>query len=290
MATAPTVRQRRLGAELRELRKRFGPTGDEIAARLDWSSSKLSRIENARIGVRVSDVRLLLDLYQVDEEHKREILALAHDATQRGWWAEYQHTLPERFAAYVALEDEATTALLYCTYNVPALLQTREYARSIIETSRLVTLTTTREVALNVDVRMRRQELLTRREPLTYSAIIDESVLLRLTGDIGIMRRQLEALTEAAKLPNVNIYVQPLGVHREPNIGESFTLLEFAPAYDVQFPDVAYMDSFMLQMDVQDDSITEMYRRAWKSLKESSLPAEESLRRISRTMRDVWSG
>ncbi|TDC51285.1 XRE family transcriptional regulator [Actinomadura sp. KC345] len=124
MAELPTVRRLRLGAELRRLREGLGFTAEDIASRLDWSPSKISRIETAKIGVRVSDVRLLLELYQVGEGHMGEILALAQAATQRGWWDGYRHTLPERFAAYVALEDEASAAFLYSTYSVPALLQT----------------------------------------------------------------------------------------------------------------------------------------------------------------------
>jgi transcriptional regulator with XRE-family HTH domain len=289
MAAAPTVRQRRLGAELRRLRESLGPTAEEIATRLEWSPSKLSRIENARIGVRVSDVRLLLELYGVEEGHKEEIVALATSATKRGWWDAYRHTLPERFAAYVALEDEATAAHLYSTHTVPALLQTREYARSVIETSRLVTQMSTGKVARNVDARMRRQDLLKRPDPLSYSAVIDESVLLRLVGDEGIMRRQLEWLLEVADLPNVHIFVQRLQAHREPIIGEAFTLLRFAPAYDVQFPDVAYIDSFTMQMDLQDDEITERYRRAWNALRDSSMDPDDSVRYIARTAQEKWS-
>ncbi|WP_243722627.1 helix-turn-helix transcriptional regulator [Actinomadura sp. 7K507] len=290
MAATPTVRQRRLGAELRRLRERLGPTAtaDEIATRLGWSPSKLSRIENARIGVRVSDVRLLLELYEVDEGHMGEILALAQAATQRGWWDGYRHTLPARFAAYVALEDEASEAFLYSTYSVPALLQTREYALSVIETGRTVTLSTPREMKRTLDVRMRRQELLRRRQPLDYSAVIDESVLLRLVGDSGIMRRQLKSLVALAELPNVNLFVQRLSIHREPLMGESFTLLKFDPAYDVQFPDVAYVDSFQLQVDVQDDTITDRYGRAWEALRRASLSSEESKIYISRIAHEIW--
>ncbi|TDC68365.1 helix-turn-helix domain-containing protein [Actinomadura sp. GC306] len=288
VAAAPTVRRRRLGEELRRLREDLGPTAEEIATRIGWSPSKLSRIENARIGVRVSDVRLLLELYEVEEGHMGEILALAQAATQRGWWDGYRHTLSERFAAYVALEDEASEAYLYSTYIVPALLQTREYALGVFETGRAIVLSTPREVEHALEVRMRRQELLSRQKPLDYSAIIDESVLLRLVGDRKIMRRQLEAMLKMAELPNVELFVQPMNVPREPIIGESFTLLTFTPAYDVRFPDVAYIDSFQLQLDVQDDKITDRYRRAWEALKRSSLSGEESLRLISRVLREVW--
>ena len=183
MAAAPTVRRRRLGIELRRLREHVGRTVEEIAERLDWSPSKLSRIENARIGVRVSDVRLLLELYRVDESHKGEVLALAQAATEQGWWAEYRDVLSGDFGTYVALEDEAHTALTFGTYAIPGLLQNREYAHRILDSGRVIAVSTPRQVERRLELRMRRQEVLRRENPLALSAVIDESVLLRAIGD-----------------------------------------------------------------------------------------------------------
>ncbi|WP_433478658.1 helix-turn-helix domain-containing protein [Spirillospora sp. CA-142024] len=291
MAAVPTVRQRQLAAELRRLREELGPTADEIATRLDWSPSKLSRIETARIGVRISDVRLLLELYQVDEIHRGEVLALAQAATKQGWWAAHQQGLSERFAAFIALEDEASAALSYATYSVPGLLQTKEYAHCTMETSRVITTDTPREVARRVDIRMRRQQLLRKAEPLEFSAVVDESVLLRLVGGREIMWRQMQRLMELAQLPNVDIRILPLDVHREPVIGESFTLLKFASVPDIPFPDIAYIDNFsMAAAEFQDDGITDMYGRAWEVLRSVCPSAEESVLRISSIARERWQG
>lgn len=290
MAATPTVRQRRLGAELRRLREVLGPTAEEIATRLDWSPSKLSRIENARIGVRVSDVRLLLELYEVNEGHMRELLKLAEAATQQGWWSRYQRALPLRFAKFVALEDEANTALTFATYTVPGLLQDEAYARYTMESSRAVTDDTPQDIALRVEVRMRRQELLFRKDnPLTLIAIMDESVLLRMIGNRDVMRRQMLKLLSLAELPNVEIYILPLGVHREPVVGEAFILLEFTPAYQTEFSNVIYIDnSWIAAAEFQDDALTYRYQRSWWALKSVAESAEASLRRISRIEREVW--
>ncbi|WP_396446704.1 helix-turn-helix domain-containing protein, partial [Actinomadura sp.] len=86
----PSVRQRRLAAELRRLRERRGLTGDEVAERLAWSTAKVSRIENARTGAKIGDVRRLLELYEVDGPRHDDLISLAHDAAQRGWWEEYR--------------------------------------------------------------------------------------------------------------------------------------------------------------------------------------------------------
>jgi transcriptional regulator with XRE-family HTH domain len=290
MAAAPTVRRRRLGIELRRLRERHGRTVEEAADRLDWSPSKLSRIENARIGVRVSDVRSLLELYRVGEGHRGEVLALAQAATEQGWWAEYRDVLPGEFGTYVALEDEARTALTFASYTVPGLLQTREYAHRILNSGRVIAVSTPRQAERRLDLRMRRQDVLRLDNPLTLSAVIDESVLLRSIGDRGVMREQMLALLELAALPNVHVHVLPLDVHREPIFADNFTLLEFAPAYDVEFPDVVYLDSLTTMAVLQDDTTTHMYRLCWEALRSVSLSADESLRRMSRAATEWADG
>jgi transcriptional regulator with XRE-family HTH domain len=286
VAGAPTVRRRRLGAELRRLREVAGPTAEEIASRLKWSPSKISRIENARIGVRVSDVRLLLELYKVEEHHMGEILALAHAATQRGWWAEHEGALTKEFAAFVALEDEASSSFHYGTYTVPGLLQSEKYARAIIQSATTAfDQLSPLEVERRVRVRMRRQKLLYAEKPLNFSALIDESVLLRLIGDHEAMREQLSRLLEFAELPNVDLLIIPLNVPREPVFGESFTLLRFVPAYDVKFPDVLYIDNIRAA-EFLEDSVTYAYRRSWERLRTGALSPGESVERIARAVRE----
>ncbi|MBO2457788.1 helix-turn-helix domain-containing protein [Actinomadura violacea] len=282
MAAAPTVRRRRLGIELRRLRERLGGTVEEIAARLDWSPSKLSRIENARIGVRVSDVRLLLESYRVGEGHKGEVLALAQAATEQGWWAEYRDVMAGEFGTFVALEDEARTAFSFQTYAVPGLLQSRDYAHRILSSGRAIAVSTRRQIERRVDLRMRRQEVLRRDDPMTLSAVIDESVLLRAIAGRDVMQAQMLALLEVAALPNVRIHVLPLDVEREPIFADDFTLLDFAPAYDVTFPDVVYLENLSTTAVLQRDEVTHMYRLSWESLSSVCLSVDESLRRISR--------
>ncbi|MFB4297439.1 Scr1 family TA system antitoxin-like transcriptional regulator [Actinomadura sp. NTSP31] len=282
VAAAPTVRRRRLGIELRRLREHLGRTVEEVADRLGWSPSKLSRIENARIGVRVSDVRLLLELYRVGERHKGEVLALAQAATEHGWWAGYRDVLSGEFGTYVALEDEARTALTFTTYAVPGLLQSKDYAHRILSSGRVIAVSTPREVERRLELRMRRQEVLHGDGSLTLSAVVDESVLLRVIGGRDIMRRQMLDLLELAELPNVHVHVLPLDVDREPIFADDFTLLDFAPAYDVTFPDVVYLENLSTTAVLQRDGVTHMYRLCWEALRSVSLSADESLRRISR--------
>ncbi|MGH3282798.1 MAG: Scr1 family TA system antitoxin-like transcriptional regulator [Trebonia sp.] len=127
---APTVRQRRLGAELRRLRA--DRTGDEVAAALGWSPSKVSRYELARTGTSVAEVGKLLDYYRVTGPHREQVLALAREASQKGWWETYSDALPEELIALIALEDEASSSWMWQVEVIPGLLQTEEYARQVI--------------------------------------------------------------------------------------------------------------------------------------------------------------
>jgi transcriptional regulator with XRE-family HTH domain len=285
---APTVRQQRLGIELRRLREEKGMTADEIAERLEWSPSKLSRIENARIGVRVSDVRLLLELYQVEESHRGEVLALSQVATEKGWWANYSELLDKDLLAFIALEDEADSAL-YCEARmIPGLLQTEEYARHVIESWNKIEPASPQTIDRRVDVRMRRQRLLTKPHPLRISAIIDEAALLRCVGDREVMYRQLAHLGDVVERPNIELRVLPLDIPRGAGMAESFMLLEFSSSYDVSFPDVTHIESIMA-IHTQNDSLTYVYRRVWNELAHSALDRKASQERIRAIAQDRWS-
>lgn len=284
---APTVRRQRLGIELRRLREEKDLTADEIAEKLDWSPSKISRIENARIGVRVSDVRQLLELYQVGESHRGEILSLARVAGQKGWWASHSDVLDKELLAFIALEDEADSALYCEAQMVPGLLQTEEYARYVIESWDQIHPAPPTVINRRVDVRMRRQRLLTRPRPLRVLTLLDEAVLLRCIGGKDVMYRQLTHLAKLSQLPNVELRVLPLDKPRQPVIGESFIVLRFASSYDVEFPDVAHIES-VLAVHTQDESLTDTYRRVWDELVGTAKSANESRERISQIAHDQW--
>src|SRR5580704_1093256 len=187
---APTVRQRRLAAELRRLRG--DRTGDEVAAALGWSPSKVSRYELARTGPNLAEVGKLLDYYGVTGPHREQVLALAREASQKGWWEAYSDALPEELIALIALEDEATSSWMWQVDLIPGLLQTEEYARQIIRGGYQVGIPLLpSQIDQRVEVRLRRQNILTRDNPMEFSVVLDESVLLRRNTDTQVMRAQL---------------------------------------------------------------------------------------------------
>jgi transcriptional regulator with XRE-family HTH domain len=283
----PTVRQRRLGAELRRLRENQGFTADEVAERLRWSPSKVSRMETARIGARLSDVRVLLELYRLDEAHLGEVLALTQVAGQKGWWADYLSDLSESYAAFIALEDEADAALYFEGQLIPGLCQTEEYARQVIMGANVYATIPPHQMDRQIEVRLRRQRLLTRAAPLKLSVVLDESALLRCVGDQDTMRRQLVRLIELALLPNVDLRVLPLEVPRQLVMSESLILLRFSPAYDVTFPDVAHIEGIEATQHL-DEAVTHIYRLAWGNLAAQALDSADSIERFTQIAESTW--
>ncbi|TYB48519.1 helix-turn-helix domain-containing protein [Actinomadura chibensis] len=280
----PSVRQRRLAAELRRLRERRGLTGDEVADRLAWSTAKVSRIENARTGAKIGDVLRLLDLYQIDGGRREDLISLAHDAAQRGWWEEYRD-LPSELADFIALEAEATAMREWGSTVFPGLLQTEAYARNVIGGwSDLATLPP-QELERRLDVRMRRRELLAQARPLELSVVLDEAVLQRRIGDQKVMREQLEHLCRMTDLPNVTVQILPLDVAHSV-LAESFILLEFSPVHDIVFPDIVHTESLTIS-HFAEEAVTYMYRLAYTSLADQALDTTESRRRIVEA-RDAW--
>jgi hypothetical protein len=259
----------------------------DVGDRLGWSASKVSRLETARIGAQLSDVRLLLELYGVDEHQRGELLALAHDATQRGWWVDHPG-LSATYAAFIALEDEADEALYWSSQVIPGLLQSEEYARHVIAGAKAYAVHPPRILESRVEARLRRQRLLESPRSLRVFVVLDESTLLRRIGDARTMVRQLRRLGELAELPNVTLRVLPLDIYHYPVLAGDFIILSYSPAYGVVFPDVVHIES-VTTTHLQDESLTHEYRLAHQELAAQSLGTEESVALISRIAQERWA-
>ena len=196
--------------------KRTGLTGEEVASRLGWSGSKVSRIELHRIGVKRNDLRDLLDLYGVGDPHREELLALADESKQKNWLEVITATFPPEHAAYYHAEAEARSIWNWEPQVVPGLLQTPEYARAVIQLWPTMFPGPQSEVDRRVEARVIRQQLLTRDPPLELTAVIDESVLHRRFGSKAVMTAQLTHLVEASELPNVELRILPLDGEESP--------------------------------------------------------------------------
>ena len=284
---APTVRQRRLGAELRRLRA--GRTGDEVAEALGWSPSKVSRYELARTAPNVTEVGKLLDYYGVTGSHREQVLALARDATQKGWWEAYSDALPEELTALIALEDEASSSWMWQVDLIPGLLQTEEYARQIISGGYQIGIPLLpSQIDQRVEVRLRRQNILTRDNPMEFSVVLDESVLLRRNTDTQVMRTQLAYVLEVSERPNVTIRVFPLQ-KLHPVVTSSFLLLKFGRAHDTELNDVVSTEQLQSNLHFEGEADTHQYRLAFQALSGAALDPEQSRELILRTSRQVWA-
>jgi transcriptional regulator with XRE-family HTH domain len=230
MPTGDTpVRQlRRLRVELRRRREALRLTQKEVAEALDWSASKLIRIERGPVGISVTDVRALLQHYRVTDAARVDALVgMARASKKPVWWHQYREFYAPAFLTFIGLEASSVRVRQFQGLVVPGLLQHRDYAGAMIGSRK----PDDQRVVLATDVRMNRQQLL-EREGHESSFIIDESVLYRMIGSPDVMRAQLNHLIELGERPNVTIQVVPFSVGTHKGMKGSFELLELSESQD----------------------------------------------------------
>ncbi|WP_408631918.1 helix-turn-helix domain-containing protein [Micromonospora palythoicola] len=282
-AAGPTVLRMLLGAQLRRLRESRGVSRESAGWEIRSSESKISRMELGRVGFKERDVADLLTLYGVTAEQERAaLLKLARDANNPGWWHRYGDVLPSWFQSYLGLEAAAALIRSYEVQFVPGLLQTREYARAVV----LLGHSTAgpEEIDRRVDLRMRRQELLTRPRPPRLWAVVDEAALRRPIGGPQVMRGQLEALLEATRTPNVRLQVIPFAAGGHAAAGGAFTILRFG---DQDLPDIVYIEQLTsaIYLDKRED--LDFYAVAMERLCVEAEPPERTPEILQRMIADL---
>ena len=284
----PSVRRRRLATELRRLRERAGITGDQASERLRWSGSKLSRIENSKIGVKQADLQLLLDLYRVDETHRAEVLALARESSRGGVLEAVSSRLPGDYAEFLQAEAEAESVWNWEPQNVPGLLQTEPYARAIMLKWVSMFRLPPGEIDRRVETRRMRQQVLVRDPPLNLSFVIDESVLYRKQGSAAVMREQVEYLINASKLPHIDLRILPLNGDHPIGSG-AFNYMAFSQVHDVPLHDIVTYEHLNGTDYVEAEEETYKYRVAFEGLRNSALPPPETRDELERVAQDTWA-
>jgi transcriptional regulator with XRE-family HTH domain len=218
----PTVVGRGLGSELRALRKARRMTLKAVAERLGWPLSKVSRIETGKQGIRPTDVASLLVVYEVTgAEHKR-LLTMAERSGERGWW-EIIGGLSKESRTLIQLESEATSIFDFEPLLIPGLLQTPDYTRAVMHACGVPE----PDLEGRVAARMGRQAILSRSDPPTFHAILDEPALRRVLGSGTTMARQLRRLSELAEYPNVVIQILPFELGGHTGLDGAFVVLDF---------------------------------------------------------------
>jgi transcriptional regulator with XRE-family HTH domain len=269
---SPTVRRRRLASELRALREAAKLTCEEVAEHLECSASKISRVETGRVSVSPRDVRDMLALYGVDPQQLDSLVQLARESRQKGWWHAYSDTMQPRFATYIGLEDAAAEIRTYEVNLIPGLLQTEDYARTVINAGNLTG--TLEDVERRVALRMARQPmLLSGSNPPQFWAVLDEGVLHRTVGGTGLMHLQLDHLLEIADMPNVAVQVIPFTAGAHPGMGKPFVILSFPERAD---PDVVYLEDLTSTLYLEDVDEIDRYNVLFNHLRATALSFEES--------------
>ncbi|MEU8846362.1 helix-turn-helix transcriptional regulator [Streptomyces sp. NPDC048564] len=279
MQHGPAVRRRKLGAELRALRTAAGLTSGEAARLVGWHQSKVSRIETGASGVKPADVRLLLDVYGVQDAQLRQLmLALAGSEEGDGrdhWWHAYRGVLPTTYRDFISLESQASAMRTLETSVVPGLLQTPEYARAVTRAA-VGGLDDDADERLDalVAVRLARQDVLRAEPPLELSAVLDEAVLRREIGGPEVMERQLRRLVEAARLPQVRLQVLPFAAGEHIGITGPFVIFSFSRTSDL---DVVVLDHLTSSLYLERKEDLQAYTEAFNALRIHALSPEESM-------------
>jgi hypothetical protein len=261
-----------LGAHLRRLRESKGISRADAGWPIRASESKISRMELGRVGFKERDVADLLTLYGVDDEsERRRLLALVHDANAPGWWHSYTDVFPDWFEQYLGLEAGAAVIRTYEIQFVPGLLQTKEYARAVVMLQHGSAPSS--ELERRVELRSARQEVLQRSDPVQFWAVVDEAALRRPVGGLDVMRRQIEALIEMTKEPNVTLQVVPFRAGGHAAAGGNFSILRFP---DPDLADMVYIEQLNSALYLDKSGYADEYAFAMERLCIEAEPPERT--------------
>jgi transcriptional regulator with XRE-family HTH domain len=269
---SPTVRERRLARALRHLREEASLTIEDVAEKLEISPSTVSRMETAQVGVRPRDLRFLLDMYEITDAERDQLLQIARERRQQQWWQEYAD-LPN--IAVAGLEEDASTIWQYSTQLVPGLLQTEAYARAVLGAIRLDS--KPGDIDRRLDLRLHRQALLTRADAPEYWVILDEAVVRRQVGGPAAMAEQLGHLIEVARLPNVTLQVLPFTSGEHAGMDGEFTILHYRESSD---PDVVYIENTGNDVYLENPEVTRRYNKLFDHLRAAAQNPGESIRTL----------
>ena len=290
MTGNPPVRRRLLGAALRRYRENLGFGLDEAAQILECDRSKISRIETGQRGIRAKELRELLTEYGVPDDEQAALLAVAHRGRQHGWWQDYPGVLSDAGQDYVIMEAAAEEILTYEAYQVPDLLQTREYARALADADPACTEEEQRAQAVEVKL-IRQRVVLAERSP-RLEFVIAEAALHQVVGGTRVMRPQLARLASLAGgaggaggtgSPSLSLQVLPFaaGVYAA-GVG-SMAILRFS---DTPGLGVIHLAALSGGVSLEDRDDLARYVRAFAQLRAAALSPAASARLLGDMARD----
>jgi len=282
MAGSPTARRRRLSIELKRLREKSALTCAQVGEALDWSGSKVNRMETGSGRVQPSDIDALCRFYGTTDELREFLKSLAREAKTRGWWQVHGAGVPEWFNIYIGLEQEASTFRQYQCELIPGLMQTEAYTCELHKTGAHMS---AEDIDKAVRVRMERQAMLRRADAPDAWFILNESAVRNVIGDRALMREQLERVLESAELPRVTVQVLPFDAGTYPATG-AFTMLGFPDRED---PDLVYRDGITDAVYLEGEHHVREYTRAFDGLRAAALSPQRSIQLVKTMLKEYAS-
>ncbi|HEX6077137.1 MAG TPA: helix-turn-helix transcriptional regulator [Micromonosporaceae bacterium] len=287
MATeqSPAIGRRRLRIELRRAREAANLTQDQVVRELDWSLSKLIRIETGAVGVSTTDLRALLQLYGItDPERVRELTDMARASRRKpAWWSAYRDLLSEAYRKYAELEGAASVIQVFNPLLVFGPLQTREYAHAIV-TSGGPSELSDEDIEKLVEFRMIRQRELFGNPQCQVTVLLGEAAVRQLVGDPQAMREQLGFLRDSDQA-GLTLRVVPFGSGAHPGLAGAFTILGFPDPVD---DDVLCLDGIMNDIIERDNAeLVSEYKSAFNRLEVLALSPEETSALLTRLIEDL---
>lgn len=281
MPARPTTRRRQLGVTLRKLRARKGLTLEEAGLRVGVSKATVSRYETREGPVKWLVVEALCRAYGASGAEQNALVNLAKDAKRQGWWSSIADSIPESMNLLLTLEDEAVREDHFACVYVPGLLQTRAYSTALQQANEIQLASA--EIERLVDIRMKRQEILSRPEPPHLWAVLDESVIRRVVGSPAVMREQLSRLLEANGSPHITLQVLPFSKGAHCAALGSFVIIGGAESS----LDVVYVDYHTGSLFLEKDEELKRYRLAFDYLRAQALDMEASSALIQRVRKEL---
>jgi len=273
-STSPLLIRRRLRTEILAARQKRGLTQQQVAKAMDWSLSKMNRIEKAKSSISVNDLKVLLPYYGItDEEHTDELVELARAARKPGWWRHYSDVAPPELLELIDYESAASAVAQFETMYVPGILQTDEYASAILHVL-YDDKSAPKRVAALVELRTKRRDLLTSDNAPHFSFVLDESVIRRLMGSPAVTSRQLEHLVNTAKLSNVTIQIVPFTAGLHPGMEGPFEVVQFDDTPD---ENIAFIEGQGDTLITDDPRETEDFLKVFQRITEKSLAPSDSV-------------
>ncbi len=288
-ATGSTVPRRQLGRYLRDLRNKPRLTVRAAAEALEWSEAKIWRIENGHTSMRSLDVEAMCRVYGAPTDTTEALMALAKETKARGWWLSYDDVLPEGFDVYLGLEEAAARLQSYQSELVPGLLQTEDYARTVIQADEPGLAEA--EIERRVQVRIQRQALLGRvTSPPEVNVVLNEAILRRPVGSRILMAAQLAHLMEVTELATVAIRVLPfdagmhLGIMSNPFVMLDFPMNSNGTRTE---PPIVYVEGFTGALYLDKTHEIERFSGAFTNIWSASLDEAATKRLIADTVKEL---